>query len=131
MRAKVQRGIQRRCGSWGWELPCGAPFHGPSVMWLLWASVPRTPSHPLDTPAKFTSLTRSLLPPQGRRLLGTFEPTLGMQLEAEWRVLEEKEDRERKGAPTCLAQKIRAASRCSDSGAGVVQAEDPHVSPTP
>lgn len=74
----------------GWELPCGAPFQGPSVMRLLWASVPRTPSHPLDTPAEFTSLTRSLLPPQGRLLLRTFEPALGMQFEAEWRVMEEK-----------------------------------------
>lgn len=74
----------------GWELPCGAPFHGPSVTWLLWASVPRTPFHPLDTPAEFTSLTRSLLPPQGRLLLGTFEPVLGMQFEAAWRVMEEK-----------------------------------------
>lgn len=72
----------------GWEPPCEAPFHVPSVMQLLCASVPRAPSHPLDTPAEFTSLTRSLLPPQGSLLLGTFEQALGMQFEAE--LMEEK-----------------------------------------
>ena len=69
----------------GWELPCGAPFHAPSVVRLLWVSIPRAPSHPLDSPAEFTSLTRSPLPPQGRSLLGTFEQALGTQSEADTR----------------------------------------------
>lgn len=48
------------------------PFHVCSVCGCSWLSVPRVPSHPLDTPAEFTSLTRSPFPPQGRSLSGDF-----------------------------------------------------------
>lgn len=86
-------------------------------MRLLRASVPRALSHPLDTPAEFTSLTRSLLPPQGRLLLGTFEQALGMQFEAELRVTEMKTGRkEEERGPTCLAHNTKPASGCSGSG---------------
>lgn len=69
------------------------PFPCPLCTWLLWASVPRVPSHRLDTPAEFTSLTRSPLPPQGRLLPGTFEQALGTQFEAEIGVMQEKGQR--------------------------------------
>lgn len=82
MRAKVRGAIQRRCGSWGEGLHVGALTRSPP---LCGSVVPRAPSHPLDSPAEFTSLTRSLLPPQGGSLLGTLEQALGTQSEAEAR----------------------------------------------
>lgn len=82
----------------GWEVPCRAPSRVPSTVRLLWAYVPRAPSHPLDSPAEFTSLTRSPLPPQGRSLPGTFEQGLGMQSEADIRRCRRKGREGKKGA---------------------------------
>lgn len=84
----------------GREPPCGALSMSPPCAASL-GLCSQSASHPLDTSAEFTSLTRSPFPPQGRSLMGIFEQVLGTQFEAEIRVLHEKGKREKKGAPSC------------------------------